>query len=391
MLVAALYERRCQWTAPSTSSLETEHLNLATHTWLSKLTDLNQDRSRGTAPHKPLLHLVVLDLFESGKLASGEFRRDGELAFRFNSYWSLGAVGRGSRPDVKLPFFHSRSDGFWTPFKEDGRPAAARELARIARLDPGYLLCLADPGFRTALAALFSIDLAADSEELPLPAPLAPEATRKRDTRSKTVALHRRGSTPKRCERNPQDQSPSGFTLASIFHRSLACSLGERALPALTGYRMVAEDGTTILDAAHIHSFSQGGPCTVRNGLALTHRVGAAFTRQSRGAKPFTRQSRGATALYRANRVGPQPFTAPIAWGHSPLRDSPTTSTSSSNNRPSTKAATSTCCSSRRTETASASRRSRASNPIRNISPGTGNGTDSDREKTRHVCQMQVS
>lgn len=33
---------------------------------------------------------------------------------------------------------------------------------------------------------------------------------------------------------------------------------------------MVAEDGTTILDAAHIRSFSQGGPCLVRNGLALS-------------------------------------------------------------------------------------------------------------------------
>lgn len=33
---------------------------------------------------------------------------------------------------------------------------------------------------------------------------------------------------------------------------------------------MVAEDGATILDAAHIHSFSKGGPCTIRNGLALS-------------------------------------------------------------------------------------------------------------------------
>ncbi len=220
--------------------------------WLSKLTDLKKDRSRGTAPHKPLLHLVVIDLFESGKLASGEFRRDGELAFRFNSYWSLGAVGRGSRPDVMLPFFHSRSDGFWTPYEEDGREAAARNLARVARLEPDYLLCLADPDFRAAarrtlllnhfagsirnnLAGLLGIDLEADADDLPKPAPTTPENTRKRETR---------------------------FAFEVLPAYDFTC--------ALTGYRMVAEDGTTILDAAHIHSFSQGGPCTLRNGLALS-------------------------------------------------------------------------------------------------------------------------
>jgi len=220
--------------------------------WLSKLADLKKDRSRGTAPHKPLLHLVVIDLVESGKLASGEFRRDGELAFRFNSYWSLGAVGRGSRPDVKLPFFHSRSDGFWTPYEEDGRPAAARDLARVARLEPDYLTCLADPAFRTAarrtillahfsgstraaLADLLGLDLAEDGDDPALPEPPAGEPGRKRETR---------------------------FAFEVLPAYDFTC--------ALTGYRMVAEDGTTILDAAHIHSFSHGGPCTVHNGLALS-------------------------------------------------------------------------------------------------------------------------
>lgn len=220
--------------------------------WLSKLTDLKKDRSRGTAPHKPLLHLVVLDLFEANKLASGEFRRDGELAFRFNSYWSLGAVGRGSRPDVKLPFFHSRTDGFWTPFEEDGREAGARDLARIARLDPGYLLCLANPAFRdsarrtillthfsgttrASLASLLGIDLGTDHCGIPLPEVPKSELSRKREAR---------------------------FAFEVLPAYDFTC--------ALTDYRMIAEDGTTILDAAHIRSFSQGGPCLVRNGLALS-------------------------------------------------------------------------------------------------------------------------
>lgn len=195
---------------------------------------------------------MVLDLFESGKLASGEFRRDGELAFRFNSYWSLGAVGRGSRPEVKLPFFHSRTEGFWTPYEEDGREAKARDLARIARLDPDYLLCVADSDFRAAarrtilhhhfsgptrasLAALLGIVVESDLDAPQPPQAPQPEPSRKREAR---------------------------FAFAVLPAYDFTC--------ALTGYRMVAEDGTTILDAAHIHSFSNGGPCAVRNGLALS-------------------------------------------------------------------------------------------------------------------------
>lgn len=39
---------------------------------------------------------------------------------------------------------------------------------------------------------------------------------------------------------------------------------------ALTRYRMIAIDGTTPLDAAHIHQFKRGGSCHPTNGLALS-------------------------------------------------------------------------------------------------------------------------
>ena len=39
---------------------------------------------------------------------------------------------------------------------------------------------------------------------------------------------------------------------------------------ALTRYRMIAIDGTTPLDAAHIHQFKRGGSCHTTNGLALS-------------------------------------------------------------------------------------------------------------------------
>jgi putative restriction endonuclease len=199
-----------------------------------------------------LLHLVALDLFEAGKLVNGRFSRNGELAFRFNSYWALGAVGRSSRPDVKLPFYHSKSDGFWSPFEENGREAKARDLARYARLDPDYLRCLSDSRFRKAARRTILLHHFSGAV---------------RQALASLVGIYFEGAE------SPDAEPP---LVVNRSHRKRDTRFAFEVLPAydftcaLTGYRMVAENGTTALDAAHIRGFSDGGPCHVSNGLALS-------------------------------------------------------------------------------------------------------------------------
>jgi hypothetical protein len=82
--------------------------------WLSVLNDLHYDPARGIAPHKPLLLLVLCDLAEEGKLSTSTLQRNGDLAFRFSSYFRAVALRRGTKPDVRLPFFHLRTEGVWT-------------------------------------------------------------------------------------------------------------------------------------------------------------------------------------------------------------------------------------------------------------------------------------
>ncbi|MCL5746010.1 MAG: hypothetical protein M1541_19135 [Acidobacteria bacterium] len=64
--------------------------------WLQRSLNIHFDRSRGAAPHKPLLLLVVFDLIEDAKLTGGLLARDGNLAFRFSSSLSITAE-RGMR------------------------------------------------------------------------------------------------------------------------------------------------------------------------------------------------------------------------------------------------------------------------------------------------------
>src|SRR5207302_1531706 len=114
--------------------------------WLNVLSYLH---TATEAPHKPLLLLVVCDLAEEGNLGGGILPRNGDLVFRFSSYWRIVAERRRAKYDVKLPFFHLRTEKVWQPLEADGRPAEDRNRAVLARLDVSFLVCLRNADFRT--------------------------------------------------------------------------------------------------------------------------------------------------------------------------------------------------------------------------------------------------
>jgi putative restriction endonuclease len=102
---------------------------------LGKLARLKVDKARGDpAPHKPLLLLLVLEFAAKDPTFGSLLPLTPELAFRFCTYWSIVAHRRTQAPDVRYPFFHLKSDGFWSPHAEDGKPAVDRRLARSAVL-----------------------------------------------------------------------------------------------------------------------------------------------------------------------------------------------------------------------------------------------------------------
>jgi putative restriction endonuclease len=117
--------------------------------WLAKLAKLKVDRASGDpAPHKPLLLLVVLELAEQGLLPNQELPLTPELAFRFNTYWSIVASRRKQRPDIRYPFYHLKSDGFLSPLGQGGKPATDRLDTRLAQMPFDFLNCATDPAWR---------------------------------------------------------------------------------------------------------------------------------------------------------------------------------------------------------------------------------------------------
>jgi putative restriction endonuclease len=222
--------------------------------WLAKVARLNIDRAKpDPAPHKPLLLLVLIELAEQGLLPQGTLPLTPELAFRFCTYWRIVAHRRKQKPDVRFPFHHLQSDAVWRALGEDGNSSPGRRLTRFAALDPDFEACLHDREFRTearcvligtyfppdervALCSLLDLPVLGDDEVAAASAHRSPEDAEKRGREAR-------------------------FRIQVVSAYNYTC--------ALTGYRLMTISSGSIVDAAHIHEFSQSRNNDVRNGIAL--------------------------------------------------------------------------------------------------------------------------
>ncbi len=221
--------------------------------WLSKLAKLRIDRKGTPAPHKPLLLLVLLELANQGLLPKGVLRLTPELAFRFCTYWSVVAHRRRQKPDVRYPFHHLEGDGCWNALGEDGNASPDRRLTRCAEYNPEFEACLNDPFFRdeacrVLVCKYFPLDeRVALCTLLDLPVPTEDEVA--------SASMHR---SPDEAEQRGRE---ARFRLIVVSLYNYTC--------ALTGFRLNTVPSGCVIDAAHIHQFSDSRNNDIRNGLAL--------------------------------------------------------------------------------------------------------------------------
>jgi putative restriction endonuclease len=85
------------------------------------------------APHKPILLLCVLDLFDSGEISSNLVEISDDLAELFSRHWEH--VLLFSRPgNLALPFFHLQGDGFWQLLPRHEGISLGSQITSLARL-----------------------------------------------------------------------------------------------------------------------------------------------------------------------------------------------------------------------------------------------------------------
>ncbi|MCG3149988.1 MAG: hypothetical protein PCFJNLEI_03455 [Verrucomicrobiae bacterium] len=222
--------------------------------WLKVAANLRVDRAHGIAPHKPLLLLAVVDLIEEAQLRQPILPLTGELTFRFLAYWTVIAQRRPQRPDIRLPFYHLKSDGFWTPLDEAGQPTTERRRAVAVRLDPDFFACLQyevfRPHFRMTLINCYfdeRTERFALRNLVGLPEGKLDDVV-KEDRQQYAVAR--------------QQGREARFRLTVVPAYNYTC--------ALTGYRCVTVESGSIVDAAHIQPFAYSRNNHPQNGMALS-------------------------------------------------------------------------------------------------------------------------
>ena len=222
--------------------------------WLHKLATLRIDRSRGPAPHKPLLLLVIIEMAEKNEIGCRDVPLSPDLAFRFSVFWSVVAQRRKQPPEVRLPFHYLGSSGIWQPLTTDGKPSPDRKLTSGIRLDSSFLDCLRDPQFR-------------DQAQRTL---IETEPYFRPEEKTALYSLLKIKPSASEIREAPEGYKKSIQTGRDARFRIEVVVLAYRHMCALTGYRMTTLEMESIVDAAHIHEFRDSRNNDPRNGLALS-------------------------------------------------------------------------------------------------------------------------
>lgn len=220
--------------------------------WLNKLSALKQGNNN--APHKPLLLLLLCERVEEHKTEGALLMCDGDLAFRFHSYWKIVADRRRSKPNLKLPFFYLRGDGVWKPLESDGREAQDKARASIAELETSLFIALQSADFRLLARRTLIARYFEPAERAELYALLGMEIPP-----DDIIAADASRFLP---SDNDATRRDAKFSVRVLPAYDYTC--------VLLRFRMIAINGTTPLDAAHIHQFKRGGSNHPTNGLSLS-------------------------------------------------------------------------------------------------------------------------
>ncbi|MDB5388098.1 MAG: hypothetical protein JWM11_3744 [Planctomycetaceae bacterium] len=219
--------------------------------WLGKLIDLN--KARNNAPHKPLLLLVFLEMIEKGEFVGGNLVLTPELAYRFDTFFDVAKHRRSARPDVRMPFHHLSTQGFWSARMVNDEMSKHRSTTAYVVPNPEFVEACRDPEFRHQARCLLISTHFEPAERnalyhlVGLEIPVEDAVTRN--------AFFENVHDAENAGRSAR------FRLDIVSAYNYIC--------ALTGYRVTTISAGAIVDAAHIHQFADSRNNDPLNGIAL--------------------------------------------------------------------------------------------------------------------------
>lgn len=235
------------------------------------LVNVRQGRA---SPHKICMLLAVLDLARSGALTANRIEYLPSLLERYSMFFAA-VRGPGDHPNAYFPFFHLKGSlrgnqaSFWHLRPLPGRENALAALSTV-RSTADITNNVAHAELDAQLFELLQDPIAVDA--------LADALSRRWFDRglkdlNAVVGQSKQISSYERLLRNPESMGagepcPPAYVRSPAFRRLVVELYDYRC--AASGLRMMLDGGEALVEAAHIHPFSESGDDDPRNGLALT-------------------------------------------------------------------------------------------------------------------------
>ena len=243
---------------------------------------LNVSRSAGVAPNKPILLLSVIELIERSHITDNRIYLSPELIATFFKFWHELEIER--QPDIGMPFFHLKNDGFWHFKANVGHEyiespqsrvrvrtvSGLKQAVEYVYLDPELFLLLTHPTSRNELT-LILIDSWFLDKTQQIERSLSMDAF----ANISDELLTKGGRVYQREEIETSD-TQTEIVRDGAFRRIVTSVYGYRC--AFCGLQIL-NNQENIVDGAHIKPFSQFYDDRINNGLSLCKNHHWAFDR----------------------------------------------------------------------------------------------------------------
>jgi putative restriction endonuclease len=226
--------------------------------------NVSKTKERGTANHKPILILSVVELITQRSIVENQIFISNELIETFKKYWSILVAGSIYTDALHYPFFHLRREGFWDlkfrdTYKEGERIKTTNKLkekVEYAYLDSELFELLQDPLSRQVLVDSLVSTWFADS----------------RSNLGNILDIDLEFDRVDRTELLNLDSTVKITLRKSIVRNSFFRKLVVREYDyrcAFCKLRIIRNPNQNIVDGAHIKPFSKFLDSKIDNGLSL--------------------------------------------------------------------------------------------------------------------------
>lgn len=255
--------------------------------YLISFKKLRIDRAHGTAPHKPVLLLSVLQAFQNDLITNDKIYITPELVALFKANWSL-LVTSNHDCRFALPFYHLTSDRFWKLIPKPGfesilqLSASMRSFANLnAAVDCAViendLLLLMKGNKSNSILRQFLLDQYFPETKNNFNNSSGEQQKLFDDIEGK-ILREDAAEYRKEIKRLMQQQNEEEiFLRGSLFKREVPKIYNNTC--CISGMKIDATISVSMVDACHIVPFSESYDDTITNGIALCPNLHRAFDR----------------------------------------------------------------------------------------------------------------